>query len=876
MIPTQRIVISEITGGMETYEEPFFLNNISFPKLINALCFRKSVIKKPGSSRLGRLQRTITATSGLPVMTLDGSGDGSANLISVFSLESTSSIAPGSITLTDGTNVFTEPSPPDGTLVGVPAGTGTINYATGAITITGGAAGQDLVGTFGYYPGLPCLGIESFESDKNATTQIDFPINVFFDQTYAYQFNGLFYDVSFFKTTKNPVIWTGQNYQQFFSCNYYRALFVTNNNPGMHFGWVHSASDQSGTTITMVIYEYTDTTPLTTLIVGDALFFNEGGGTAFPNMTSGFVSNASGSATGTYIITFPSSVTVTSYVADSAIAQLLTSDVTGSGDGIRWYDGDPSGASTLGWVNFTPPLDNLESSSTTYLVGARMILPFGNRLLAIGTFEATSSQMTTNPISPTYYGNRIRYCEVTSTPFYAAPIPATLPPGNIEPQAWVSNIQGFGGFVDLDTTQRIISAAVTQGSLILGMESEQRRITLTGVETDPFSATVINPEYGTAGTFAIIPMDQGILTTGEYGFLTTSSYDAKRFDEKIIQQIFTISANNNGFERICGGRDFKNEVIYFTFASSDNDASNIYPNRTVVYNYREGSFALWNETFSTYGLFKVQLGLTWPFYFTPWESWFVNWEDLGGDTIVEPFVAGGTPQGFIMLKWDSGKAGSFNQASLFIQSIIVSAFTATIVSPNHNLEQGMFLGMWNGTPATGSLQFIGQVNFITDIDTFNITFSSSGNPSAIVPGLWEMSVVDQFDILTRQFPTAWGINKKTRIGAQKYFLDTTTQGEFTVYLLGSQSPIPLNQTSNKPLYIFSQTVRTRPDASLGLNDNAQAQAQIWHRLAASCIGDTVQLQMTLTPAQMYNINIATAPWVLYAVILDVYPSRTLA
>ena len=85
MIPAERIVISEIMGGMETYEKSFFLNNISFPKIINALCWRKSIIKKPGASRLGRLQRTITVTSGLPVMTLNGSGDGSANLISALS-----------------------------------------------------------------------------------------------------------------------------------------------------------------------------------------------------------------------------------------------------------------------------------------------------------------------------------------------------------------------------------------------------------------------------------------------------------------------------------------------------------------------------------------------------------------------------------------------------------------------------------------------------------------------------------------------------------------------------------------------------------------------------------------------------------------------
>ena len=122
--PPTSIVISEIQGGLQTYEKPFFLDNTSFSQIINALCFRKRIIKKPGASRLGRLQRKITATDSNPIMTLDGSGDGSANLISLFSIEATASIAPDSFDLTDGTNTYVEPNIPDGTLIGTPAGTG--------------------------------------------------------------------------------------------------------------------------------------------------------------------------------------------------------------------------------------------------------------------------------------------------------------------------------------------------------------------------------------------------------------------------------------------------------------------------------------------------------------------------------------------------------------------------------------------------------------------------------------------------------------------------------------------------------------------------------------------------------------------------------
>ena len=163
---------------------------------------------------------------------------------------------------------------------------------------------------------------------------------------------------------------------------------------------------------------------------------------------------------------------------------------------------------------------------------------------------------------------------------------------------------------------------------------------------------------------------------------------------------------------------------------------------------------------------------------------------------------------------------------------------------------------------------------VTDANTFVLD-----NVSGLVAGLSSLCIVDQPFIQTKEFPPAWGEARKTRIGAQKYFLDTTLNGEFTVQILGSQSPIPLNDNTVAnplPSLISNAIVRTRPDDSLGLNDSAQFQAQIWHRLASSCIGDTVQLQMTFSDAQMRNVNIAISPWVLHSIILDLYPSRTLA
>lgn len=886
-IPPNRLVLGPLSGGLQTYDKPFYLNNESFPVLDNALCWRHQLIKKQGSEQLGRLQLTLdTALMGATTITVTvtrvppvSAGNPIQPGISQFSV--------GSIVYSDAT--ITAGGDPITLIASDGSMTSTFDRTTGqAVLHFPALAGNTPVQ---YFPGLPVMGIENFESDNLASTQIDVTNNVYFDTVYSYVFNGtIFTNNSYYKITGTPVYWTGQNYQQFYTSNYYRAMWVTNNNPGAQFVFGAYSAGTGTSTITFNFKDKNGGNNITTLIVGDVIWFNEwNAGGSNINGLSGSVTDATGAAAGNYIVTFASSVTV----AGTGIAQLMTSSVSGQGDGIRWYDGQGPGA--LGFVNFAPPLDNLATSATTYLVGCRIIIPFGNRLLAIGSFEATSSQIFASlgtTFSGDYYGNRIRYCEVSSTPFYSAPVPNGFPPPPaiqpIEPKAWASaGIQGFGGFIDLDTTQRIISANVTQGSMILGLEAEQRRMSNTGIEVDPFSLQVINPEYGTAGTHAFVPMDKGILTAGEYGFIIASSYDAQRFDIPIIQQIFQVNPVQNAYERICGGRDFVNEVVYFSFNSIFNQEDtgsnpNTFPDTTLVYNYRENSFALWNETPTTYGLIKLGQKTWSALTDIVWETWNTPWNSQTGVSNY-PFVGIGTPQGFVLLKWANP---STNDGSLTIQNIVmVTPDVYTITSVNHNLSAGMYVGF---SLSGNSPSFIGQITNLGDssgaspiaLITVNFDLSNPTTiPANIVPGTWEMSIVDQPFIQTKQFQFAWSNAKKTRIGAQKYFLDTTDDGEFTVEILGSQSPVPLNNSTvgfPEPSLISRAIVRTRPDDSLGINGSQANQTQIWHRLASSVIGDTVQLQISFSDAQMRNVDIATSPWVLHSAILDLYPSRTLA
>jgi hypothetical protein len=88
---------------------------------------------------------------------------------------------------------------------------GTINYATGTVTITTTIAGGTAATiTFSYYPALPVMGILKRDI---ATVGID--QTVYFDTTYAYQF-----DAGIFHELVAGTVWTGTNTDFFWAANY--------------------------------------------------------------------------------------------------------------------------------------------------------------------------------------------------------------------------------------------------------------------------------------------------------------------------------------------------------------------------------------------------------------------------------------------------------------------------------------------------------------------------------------------------------------------------------------------------------------------------------------------------------------------------------
>ncbi len=911
-----KLVVGSVTKGLRNDVLPFNIDNDSFPKLLNAYQWRARLKRKRGSLLLGRLRRYFNSTSSAytgttlnPTYRITFDGSGNANLTGPytnatpvsFSLQTNATFEPGTITITGsvGPITYTDPTQ-DGFLT--PTGTGgpnTINYATGAIHIPAQAGGTATV-SFNYFPDLPVMGLEDLVLLTNA-----FEGTLAFDTTYSYNINTTspftIFNVSFYKNPSaitptvppgytpkgvwTPLTWNGQDYQQFWTTNYQGSLWATNGvevpfdttNVGMQFKpivttTIFAAGPPARVTLQITAHG---------LVVGDFVFVNEVLTTTGINYQTGFVDTVTDA--NNVIVQFPTSTVANN--GTGGIAQYLTNRSDPTKDCIRFYDGAPVTSASPptfipdhGWVNFMPPLilapETIFSIADQvpgqyYLVGAKAMLQFKDRLLFFGPIIQTSTGV------PKYLQDTIIYCQ-NGTPYYTTTFPynTVLPTAAVLASAvyfsllvpvnqtatantWFENIPGYGSFATIGIDEPITTVVSNEDVLVLGFTNNQVRLVYTGNDIVPFNFYIINSELGSSSTFSSINMDKGAISIGPRGILITSQVAAQRIDLQIPDQVFQFSLSLNGRERVTAQRDYINEWIYFTYPPAD--GLDYFPGQTLFYNYRDGSWALFNECYTTYGQFKRQSGQTWDDLTDfPWDSWNDPW-DSGEQTLFQPEIIGGNQQGFVMIRDE----GTDEDPSGYIEDINSSSI---VTSPHHNLNDGDYIVI-TGALGTISSGVNGKIFSVSSPSVNAFTL----NPTVPVGTYFGGGLFTRLyrpEIQTKQFPVSWEMARKTRIGVQQYLLTKTAISQITLLIFLSQdSTDPFNdgpilpdlQSTNDSL-IYSTILHTCTESTnLGLTPAnsslmmlppGRPQAQIWHRMNTSLLGDTVQLGFTLSNAQM--------------------------
>lgn len=337
------------------------------------------------------------------------------------------------------------------------------------------------------------------------------------------------------------------------------------------------------------------------------------------------------------------------------------------------------------WLNFSPPTYG-QIDATNFLVQCLAMLPFRGRLLAFNTFEGTSYASSLN------FSNRIRWSTIGNPfiPFAAGP-PAT--------GSWRDDVRGQGGFLDIPTSEDIVSVGFVRDNLVIYCERSTWQLRYTGRSIAPFQIEKVNSELGAEGTFSTVQFDTSLVGIGDKGIVECDSYKSQRIDIKIPDLVFQFQESNSAVERVHGIRDFINRLAYWTIPISSAvtapSTSAVFPSQRLVYNYENDSWAIFTDSFTTLGTIQPQSSRTWLNTPLPWIQCNFTWLD---EPAGDPLIIAGNQQGFV----EYLDQLTTNDVSLFISNITTNGIDPTVVtSPNHNMTTDFVIeisGIPTGTP----------------------------------------------------------------------------------------------------------------------------------------------------------------------------------
>lgn len=698
------LMIAPINQGIREDIDSWMIPEDAFTELQNCFIYQGRVTKKPGYSKLGRLQKQVAdeVVGAAPGPSYSGS-------------LSQTDIVPGTLVITDGTKTATDSG--FGTFTG-DITTGTINYLTGAYAVTfDGVAVAGVTADFDWYPLSPVMGLATYE-----ITDINYENLIAFDQTSSYEYDnalGKFVHLDG-EAVAGDSVWSSNDSQFFSYCNYWHSSALA---PLL---WVVNSKAQSV-----------------------------------------------------------------------------------QSDGIKFYDDSV-------WTT-TRPIIN---ASTHYLEGAKIIIPYKNRLVVFNTWENDGTSKS--------YPNRMRWSQ-NGTPLIAT-----------DAEAWREDIIGKGGYLDASTNEAITAVRFYFGNLIVYFEKSTWLVKFTGEDLLPFRFEKISNEFGNEGINCPVVMDAGGFQIGDKRI---SYYDGSKLQEadgQIPRFVFKEINNDNGAtERLAGMRDLFHDLIYWAYPSSAQDRT--YPDRVLVLDPKTGAFSKWNESFTCFGFYQSNDDITWQEATFAWDATSRTWRGSGQSRI--PEIIAGNQNGFV-LQLDKEKL--INDPCLPVTDVTVATKTLTI--PNHNLEVGQFIMVKNSLGITGLNDYSVRISDITDSN--NVVVEALTLAGTYI-GAGEAIMVSNVSVKTKRFNMLKDMGSQTRISYIDVLLDRTTAGEMTFDLFLDAEVSTPSVSRIMPTYHESG-----PDGDYQ-----------WHRLLVNSTAQTLQLKIYMSDDQMEDETIAASEFVVHGMII---------
>ena len=535
------------------------------------------------------------------------------------------------------------------------------------------------------------------------------------------------------------------------------------------------------------------------------------------------------------------------------------------------------------------PAYTIVKGDGTFIFTARIIVNFKNRLLLLNTIEQIPGGINNA------YVNRCRYSH-NGSPFSQI-IVGSGTAAAIAPYAWLEPNQTFsitngsntavsigdgGGFIDATTEEAIISSEFIKDRLIVYFERSTWELAYTGNEIIPFVWQKLNTELGSEAPNSTVPFDKVILTIGSTGVHACNGSNVERIDTKIPEQIFEIDTTNQQVQRVCGIRDYYVEMVYWAFPSIDENPNDVFPNRILVYNYRNNSWSFNDDCITCFGYFEQESGLTWENANYEWEIANTTWNSGVLEAQSRQVIAG-NQEGFVFLvQADTSYnapvmqlTGAINQNPLISMPPMTTGLFLTIV--DHTLQIGDFIYITNSSQdflvpnATGVEASIFKIEQVLSPDVVFINGVAFPIDSmTMLPELYTggafVARVSKIDIYSKQWNPYVDKGRDVYLAKIDFNVLKTTNGQVTVDYFPSYANnlSMLTQGMGTGSIMGTGVLELSPYARVPLENY---QDQLWHQVYFQTQGSAIQIRIYYSDVQMLAMPISFSDFEIEGMIL---------
>ena len=558
----------------------------------------------------------------------------------------------------------------------------------------------------------------------------------------------------------------------------------------------------------------------------------------------------------------------TNYRGASAFDRLLfvTNDVNDAADPIRYTDGAT-------WTSFAPLI-----TSSTSLFQCLMIIPYYGRLLAFNTWEGTTSSGAA--LSQNYF-NRCRFSQLGD------PTDQT--------NGWRVDIFGRGGSLDAPVNEQIVGAIFIKNTLVVDFERSTWQLRYVGEYGNPFLWERVSADFGSESTFSGVLFDNHRLAVGDKAITAGNGNSVNRIDLDIPDQVFNFKNSNFGVQRVTGIRDYKKELVFWNYPDAQTQAAFgidiTFPNTVLVYNYRNNTWATFDDSVTCFGTFQSSTNITWSNLAVFWDDEDITWSDSDSQSEF-PIIVCGNQQGFVSCfqyatPSNLSTVDAIDQETLTITAITLTTNLITITSPNHNLQQGdciyitglTFLDSTLFTPVTTTLNnAIYRVNWVSspsvnqftisvwdfNLQNYKFIFPYAPLPStALYVGGGRITKFPKLNILTKDINLFQGQSLQTKLSRLDFLFEPQVNASVTVNLYLNSSTRGSTPGSSPP----SSNVAWQSNMSIDAVQPFYTQNSdySWFRLYATLAAQYFNINITYDDNLMNTLITHQSTATLYAI-----------